>query len=97
MIPEVSLSDSYRIPVRRALAWSVIMAALSALLLDRGQTARLTAFGLLVFWACVLMTICRRPTNPTRFDLLLIGWGSWAVVFGFQALMQVLWHLRGLE
>jgi hypothetical protein len=97
MIADLSLSDRYRAPVRFALAWSVIMAVVSVLVLDGGQAARLTAFGLLVFWTCVLMIICRRPATPTRFDLLFIGWGSWAVVLGFQVVMHVVWHLRGLE
>ncbi len=97
MISNASLADSYRIAVRLALAWSVIIAAVSAMLLDGGKAGRLTVAGLLLFWLCALVIICRRPRNPTRFDLHFIGWGPWAMVLGFQVIMHIVWIWRGLE
>ena len=47
MITRASLADSYSGPVRLALSSSIIMAVVSALLLDGGQAVRLTAAALL--------------------------------------------------
>src|SRR5437667_5386440 len=91
------ISDQYRRPLTTAIVFSAILAILSALMLDGGQAARLTAIGLLFFWACVLVGMWRRPFNPTRFDLVLIGWGCAPFVFGLQLALHVVWHLRGLE
>ena len=97
MLGDVSISDSYRGPLRTAVVCSIIVAVLSALMLDFGQAARLSAIALLVFWACALVGIWRRPRNPTRIDLRLLRWGCVPLVLAFQIAIHIVWHLRGLE
>jgi len=80
-----------------ALIFSAIITLLSVLVLDGGETARLSAIGLLIFWASVLMAIWRRPRDPTSFDLLLVRWGCLPLVVGFQVAIRLVWHYRGLE
>jgi hypothetical protein len=92
-----SISDEYRAPLKMAAVLSASFALLSMLVLDFGETARLTAGGLIVFWACVFIGVWRRPLNPTRFDLWLIWWGCLLLIVGFQCLVHFVWHLRGLE
>ncbi|HEY2415886.1 MAG TPA: hypothetical protein VGI40_26835 [Pirellulaceae bacterium] len=77
-----------------ALAFSFAVAIVSMLMLDFGESARATGGGLLVFWACALVAILRKPERPARFDLLLIRWGCLPLVIGFNVMMQVIWHWR---
>lgn len=93
----VPISDGYRAPLWMAVAISTVITVISALLLDGGQAARLSGFGLLVFWSWVAAAICLRPRDPTLIDLLLIRWGCLPLVLGFQIAVHVAWQLRGLE
>jgi hypothetical protein len=96
MLKSVPISDSYSPPLWRALMHSGIIAILSALMLDGGETARLSGIGLLVFWGWVLVAVLRRPQNPTPSDLLFIRWGCLPLVVGFEAAIWFVWHWRGL-
>ena len=91
------ISESYRPTLWRALFSSLIIGILSALVLDGGQTAILTAKGLAVFWILIVVIILRRPQTPTSLDLLLIRWGCLPLIVGFQVAIHYVWHLRGLE
>lgn len=97
MLADMPISNSYRGPLRTAVGLSVLFAVLSALMLDGGQAARLSAIGLLIFWSSVMMAIWRRPQTPTPLDLLLVRWGCVPLVLGFQVAIYIVWHLRGLE
>lgn len=76
MPPTISISNHCQSPVRTALAFSLGMAATSLLMLDFGQSARLTAIALLIFWLCVAIAITKRPNSPTTTDLALIRCAS---------------------
>ena len=92
----VAISDRYQRPLLMAMVISTIIAILSALTLDGGETARLTGIGLLVYWAWVVVAVWRRPDNPTSIDLLLIRWGFLPLIIGFQVAIRYVWHWRGL-
>jgi hypothetical protein len=96
MLKNVAISDNYSSPLWRALIHSGIIAILSGLMLDGGQTAILSAIGLAVFWGTVAVIICRRPQNPTSCDLHLIRWGCLPLVVGFEVAIFFVWHWRGL-
>jgi hypothetical protein len=93
----IPISSSYDRPLRRALISSLIFFVLSILCLDGGQTAILSCHGLLLFWLFALVIVFRRPKEPTPIDLWLIGWGLWPFNIGFQVVVHIVWHLRGLE
>jgi hypothetical protein len=96
MMKIVPISDAYSSPLWRALIHSGIAAILSVLALDQGQTAVLSAIGLIIFWGGTTVIIFRRPQNPTSFDLDLIRWGCLPFILVFQVAMYCSWHLRGL-
>ena len=96
MLKNIPVSESYSSPLWRALIHSGIIAILSVLMLDGGETARLSGIGLAVFWAWVFAAIWRRPQNPTAFDLLLIRWGCLPLIVGFEVAIWVVWRWRGL-
>jgi hypothetical protein len=96
MLKTFSISESYRSALWRALILSLVLGVLSALVLDGGETARLSMIGLAIFWVCIVAILWRRPQNPTSLDLLLIRWGCLPLLLGFQAAMHCVWHLRGL-
>jgi hypothetical protein len=90
------ISESYRGPLRSAVICSFIITVLSVLVLDGGEIARLSAFGLLVYWFWVFWAMWKRPKSPTRTDLQIIRCGCLPFVVGFDVAMFYAWHLRGL-
>jgi hypothetical protein len=92
---EISVSDRYRRPLWSAALTSIALVFLSALMLDFGQTCRLSAIALGVFWGWVFIGMVRRPRNPTLMDLVLIERGCVPFVVGVQALIHLAWHWRG--
>lgn len=97
MPPTISISNHYQSPVRTALAFSLGMAATSLLMLDFGQSVRLTAIALSIFWLSVAIAITKRPNSPTTNDLLYIRWGSVPLVVVFHLATHLAWHWRRLE
>jgi hypothetical protein len=93
---DIPISDSYRAPLRSALIFSDLITVLSVLVLDGGETCRLSAIVLAIFWAWTLFAMWRRPRNPTPIDLFLIQWGCLPLVVGFQTAIHWVWHSRGL-
>jgi hypothetical protein len=90
------ISESYRSALRTALIFSVVIAIISALVIDNGDTAKLSGIGLAVFWGTVAVIISRRPQTPTSFDLCAIRSGCLPLVVGFQIAIRFVWHWRGL-
>jgi hypothetical protein len=97
LFKDSTISENYRSSIRVAVIFSGIAAILSGLMLDGGETARLTGIGLAVFWVSVLVAIRRRPRTPTHLDLLYIRWGCPSLLIVFQAAIHYAWHLRGLQ
>ncbi len=91
------ISECYRPALRMAVVLSIIIFVLSSLMLDGGETARLSGIGLLIFWAWALVAIWRRPQKPTSTDLLLVRWGCLPLVLGFEVAIHCVWYWRGLE
>jgi hypothetical protein len=97
MSSEGPISERYRPSLRMAVVLPSIIFVLSVLMLDGGETARLSGIGLFVFWAWVLVAIWQRPGNPTAVDLMLIRWGCPPLVVGFQVAIHCAWHWRGWQ
>ena len=69
------LSPHYGKAIEFAIAQQFIALAATALLLDGGTLLRLSVFVTAAHWASIVTVVCRRPSSPTRFDLVLIGFG----------------------
>ena len=93
---DIPISDSFRGPVRDALALQGVIAVLSALVLDCGDTATLSLVALLAFWFGVFVMVVRRPRQPTGADLWLLRWGYLPLVVIAQIGGRAWWHWRGL-
>jgi hypothetical protein len=96
MLTNHPISESYRAPLQSALICSVVVTVLACLMLDGGETARLTAIALAIFWAWVFYGLWQRPRNPTAVDLLLIRCGCLPLVVGFLIAIHSVWRWRGL-
>ena len=92
----IPLSDECRRPLWDGLALQSVLAVLSLLVLDGGDTARLSGVALAAFWGGALVALLRRPRTPTRLDLWLLRWGCLPLVVGVQILGRSVWHWRGL-
>ncbi len=88
---QVAISDSYRGPLWRALGVQALIALLSVLVLDGGDTAKLSGVALIAFWVSVFVIILRRPRNPTQVDLWLIRWGFLPLVIFVQVAARLVW------
>jgi hypothetical protein len=58
-----------------ALIQQVMLVLLAALILDMGETIRVTVPASIGFWVGLLVILIRRPMTPTSGDLLFIRWG----------------------
>jgi hypothetical protein len=97
MPTNLPISDTYRGPLRAALVVSALVTILSLLVLDGGETARLSGIGLLVSWGWVLTGMWLRPRTPTACDLWLIRRGCLPIIIGFQVAVHLVWYWRGLH
>jgi hypothetical protein len=82
-------SPAYDRVIRRALLTQLIVGFLAALMLDGGTSARVVGVAVLGFWLCAAVVILRRPHEPTKFDLAIVHWGFWPILF-IAALRQAL-------
>src|SRR5262245_29520537 len=89
-------SAIYHGPLLTALAFTILLLLLSALILDGGEIFRLSAIALAVFWGWVFFVRWHRSLDPTKTDLLLIRWGCLPLVVGFQVAIRCVWSWRGL-
>lgn len=96
MLNDRTISESYRPALWSAMIFSLIIGVLSALMLDGGEIARLSAIGLTVFWASAWVVVWRRPQNPTSVALFLIRWGCAPLIIGFEVAIFHVWRWRGL-
>ena len=78
-----------------ALVFTVIAGILGSMIL-LVEEPQLMLASLTIFWATVVMIICRRPQNPTPLDLAFIRWGCLPFVIGCHVAADFLWHWRGL-
>ena len=90
-------ANSFRGPIFSALIHSVIVTVISVLVLDMGETARVSAIGLAIFWGWAFFAMWRRSANPTEVDLCVIRWGCIPFIIGFQMVISFVWRLRGLS
>jgi hypothetical protein len=74
-------SPEYNVAFKTALLVQAVLAVVTALVLDFGQTHRAFWVALLCQWAMVWIILFRRPMHPTRFDLSLVRYGIVPLLF----------------
>ena len=93
----IPISKDYDSPVFEALAIQVVIAILSAMVLDGGRVAQVCGVAILAFWGGVAVLICRHPLKPSRIELQFVRFGYLPVVVVAFFLLNWIWHLRGLQ
>jgi hypothetical protein len=68
-------SPEFNAAFRTALIIQCVLAVLTALMLDLGQTHQAFWVAFLCQWAVVWIILLRRPMDPTRLDLLIVRYG----------------------
>ena len=74
-------SPEYNAAFKTALLIQVVLALLTALILDFGQTHRAFWVAFLCQWAMVWIILFRRPMRPTRLDLSIVRYGIIPLLF----------------
>jgi asparagine N-glycosylation enzyme membrane subunit Stt3 len=70
---------------------------LVSLVLDMGESLQAFLCSLGIFIVLLLLIILRRPAEPSKLDLLLVGWGLPILFFALLFAFPVAWRLRGLS
>ena len=68
-------SPEYNAAFKTALLLQGVLAVLTALVLDFGQTHRAFWVAFLCQWAMVWIILFRRPMKPTRLDVVIVRFG----------------------
>jgi hypothetical protein len=76
----LNIDPRYRDAIYFALALQVPLALFFKLLLDGGVLAKVGGIAMCGFWAGVAIALLRRPTRPTRSDLVLVRGGYLAAI-----------------
>jgi hypothetical protein len=71
----VDYSPSFNSAMWTGLKIQGVLAVLTALMLDFGQTHRAFWVSMLCQWATVFIILLRRPTSPTKVDLVIVRYG----------------------
>jgi len=74
-------SPEYNAAFKTALLMQAVLAVVTALVLDFGQTHRAFWVAFLCQWAMVWIMLFRRPMQPTRFDLAIVRYGIVPLLF----------------
>ena len=85
-------SPEYNVAFKKALLIQAVLAVLTALILDSGQTHRAFLVALVCQWAMIWIILFRRPMHPTRFDILIVSYGICPILFIVAA--EGPWFLR---
>jgi hypothetical protein len=73
-----------------AITVQLMLLVLGLLATDCGEWTRAVLLAAVAFWPVTLMLAIRRPTSPTRPDLMFVRYG-YPVIFG----VLLFWHLMG--
>ena len=74
-------SPEYNAAFKTALLLQAVLAVLTALILDFGQTHHAFWVAFLCQWALIWIILFRRPVHPTRFDLALVQYSIVPLLF----------------
>ncbi|MGN6544696.1 MAG: hypothetical protein ACTHK7_06590 [Aureliella sp.] len=74
-------SPQYNAAFKTGLMIQAVLAVLTALVLDYGQTHRAFWVAFLCQWATVWIILFRRPMRPTQMDLSIVRYGIVPLLF----------------
>ncbi len=74
-------SPEYNAAFKTGLLMQAVLAVLTALVLDFGQTHRAFWVAFVCQWAIVWIVLFRRPMQPTRVDLAIVRYGIVPLLF----------------
>ena len=69
------LSSVYWPTTKAALLQQGIIFILAALILDGGLTFHMAVIAFVAYWSALGIIVARRPSSPTRIDILLVRYG----------------------
>src|SRR5438067_13644423 len=93
----VRFSDRYKPCVYFALASAMLLGPLSSLVSDQGECITSYLYSLAVYVGLLVMVLFRRPSAPTKLDLIVIKWGLVLLFLLGLAIYPFAWYLRGLR
>lgn len=82
-------SSDYHSPLQCAVAWLILLTIWCSIALDMGESLGAFLCALGGYIALVLFAILRRPRNPTKVDLFLVGWALPIIFFAGLSLFPV--------
>ena len=92
-----TFTDRYGSSVGCAFFWLAVLVLWCGTVMDMGESFQAFLYALGAYVVLLLLILLRRPTAPTRLDLLLIGWGLPILFFSLLLLLPLVWHLRHVD
>ena len=91
----MTFSDRYKPSIFLAFVWLLLLVIWCVSVLDMGESFYTFLYSLGAYVPLVVIIILRRPTKPTKFDLMVIKWGLPILFFLGLIFYPFVWRLRG--
>lgn len=73
----------------------MLLLLLTALAID-GQLLMWVVYSIAIFWVMALIIIVRRPSSPTRGDLVAIRYGFFGILVAVVGATMLRWTMDGM-
>jgi hypothetical protein len=87
------VQSPYRLVLREAIITQVLFALICLIFTDTERLAKLLAVMTVAFWCGVLLIIRKRPTSPTKGDLIFIRLGPLGMFLVFAIVGSLTWGI----
>jgi hypothetical protein len=92
---EFEFSPLYWPALKFGISVQAILGILMALMLDGGRSFELFKVAFLSHWCVILLSAARRPTWPTKTDIIFIRWGTPLLMLAVGAIAPFVWKIIG--
>lgn len=92
----VTFSKKYNQPIRFGLISAALLALIAATTQDMGEWLTTYINSLVAYGALILLILLRRPSSPTRQDLLIVKWGLLILFLAGLIIYPAVWKWRGV-
>jgi hypothetical protein len=93
--PSSPIALEYRRPIKTALLQQGIILILALLVLDGGLTFNMAVIAVMAYWLAFGILVFRRPSSPTKGDILLVRYGFLLLFFIVLVAGPFVWKALG--
>lgn len=91
------VSEHHRKPLLEAVILQLLAVGFAAMILDGGKVLHAVLLAVLAHWVVSVIILIRRPTSPTKTDLMMVGRAFLLMGVVVYLLGVLVMELRGIE